>query len=192
MILGSGIRDRLGSGFHAPCTSEHLVQSWMTIFFAVCRCYNCLFFVGSWTFWSNMFDDKPSARPYHIYICVPLLYSSCLQTISMSYYIYVYIYIYTYNIYIYIVLFFVRPWLDTLIIKYHLIIITSDLSRFEQHSEWFKRSISIYTKVSSDIQCYHQIFFWWFHQTFIEFQQIAPEVYQNFKWLWINTYTYHF
>jgi hypothetical protein len=76
-------------------------------------------------------------------------------------YIYVYncIYIYIIYIYIYIVWLFGRPWLDTLIIKYHLIIITSDLSRFEQHSKWFKRSISIYTKVSSDIQCYHQIFF---------------------------------
>ena len=91
---------------------------------------------------------------YVFLCCIPHVYKPFPCHI-----IYTYIYIYTYNIYIYIVLFFVRPWLDTLIIKYHLIIITSDLSRFEQHSKWFKRSISIYTKVSSDIQCYHQFFF---------------------------------
>ena len=156
MILGSGIRDRLGSGFHAPCTSEHLVQSWMTIFFAVCRCYNCLFLLAvepsdpTCLMINRVLDH--TIFTYVFLCCIPHVYKPFPCHI-------IYTYIYIHNIYIYIVLFFVRPWLDTLIIKYHLIIITSDLSRFEQHSKWFKRSISIYTKVSSDIECYHQIFF---------------------------------
>lgn len=56
---------------------------------------------------------------------------------------------------------------------------SADLSSIPSDSSAAFQSIPKFRVIY--IQCYHQKFKR-FHQTFIEFQQIGPEVYQNFKW----------